>query len=317
MATKEIAEFLSHFNNNSYNKYQIGRDRNLIIKVYDYLLGINIPKQDIETIIKNIAYYNTKDINLSLFLELLTKSIGFIEEYDINTIINITKEVHNLYKNKSIKMDIDEYIHSIYEDRTKKLFLDRNNKHLEKKFNTEELLSLFDSLKFACACVLDKKEYQEFIGAIEEYSKFQNTYSMVLLFKTYSNIRTHLKSEVKLFWDILLGNEYVVSLNKKGISLKEIFKENTKIVNKQTIKENVQLDIFTYLELEEKEKTIYDIKVFQLSTIYNKDQLPEYEEEKDLLLYFDSLINNTEQKNVIELPKLRESKKKYKLETTN
>ena len=89
---------------------------------------------------------------------------------------------------------------------------------------------------------------------------------------------------------------------------KDIFKKNIysnykkKSPSKQIA---VQLDLFSYLEEDEEDSTYItdDLSTFQVCTIYNSNDLPEYEEEKDLLLYYQRL---TRGKETIILPKLKQ-----------
>lgn len=310
MTYKEINEFLTSFNTTSYNRSQIGNNKQIIISIYEFLKKLNVSKENIDIIISNIAYLNKDNINIALYLELLSKSIGFATQYDLREVIKVVKEIHDVYYNSSSNILLEEYLHDTSENKIKKLFLSRNNKYLSKSFASKVSLDYVSDLKLASAIALNQKEYKEFIGYIEYFESYQDSYSPLLVFKTYLKVRKSLKEEKRLFWDILFGNEYIVALNKHSMPINEIFKKNiystSKRKNEDTSKQvSVQLDLFSYLEESEEEEILTineDLKSFQLCTIFNSSDLPDYNEEKDLIMYYEKLLNN---KDMIVLPKLK------------
>ena len=176
-----------------------------------------------------------------------------------------------------------------------------------KNFESPEALKYISDLKLASAIALDSKEYKEFLSYIDEFEKFQDFYSPLLIFKTYNKVRKELKTEKRLLWDILFGNEYVVALTKHNMPTKDIFKKNIYSnykSKKSTKKIAIQLDLFSYLDEDREEEThiTEELSSFQLCTIYNSNDLPDYEEEKDLLMYYKNL---TKGKETIILPKLK------------
>ncbi len=309
MTYKEINEFLTSFNTTSYNRSQIGNSKQTIISIYEFLKKLNISKESIELIISNIAYLNKDNTNIALYLELLSKSIGFATQYDLREVIKVVKEIHDIYYEFSANVLLEEYLHDTADSRIKKLFLNRNNKYLNKKFESDLALSAVSDLKFASAIVLEQKEYKEFLGYIDNFENYQDSYSPLLVFKTYKKVRKQLKEEKRLFWDILFGNEYVIALSKHNMSISDIFKNNiyTKKSKSTSVSKqmSVQLDLFSYLEESDNEEIINineDIKSFQICTIYNSNELPDFTEEKDLIMYYEKLLNN---KDLIILPKLK------------
>ena len=318
MSYQEINEFLTSFNINSYNRTQIGNSKQLIITIYEFLSKLNISKQNIDTIVSNIAYLNKDTTNIPLYLELLSKSLGFAHSYDLKEVLKTVKEIHDIYYKNSADIPLEEYIHDTADEKIRKIFLNRNSKYLLKIFESPEALSAIGDLKFASAIALDSKEYKEFLSYIDEFEKFQDFYSPLLVFKTYNKVRKQLKNDKRLFWDILFGNEYVVALTKHNMPTKDIFKKNiySNYKKKSSSKQiAVQLDLFSYLEEDEEDSTYItdDLNTFQVCTIYNSNDLPEYEEEKDLLLYYQRL---TKGKETIILPKLKQkqvSAYQYKL----
>lgn len=310
MTYQEINEFLTSFNINSYNRTQIGNSKQLIITIYEFLNKLDLKKDNIDTIISNIAYLNKETTNIALYLELLSKSLGFAKQYDLKEVLKRVKEIHDIYYKSSAIVPLEEYIHDTTDERIRKLFLNRNNKYLMKNFESPEAINAIGNLKFASAIALDSKEYKEFLSYIDEFEKFQDFYSPLLVFKTYNKVRKQLKNEKRLFWDILFGNEYVVALTKHSMPTKDIFKRNlySNYKQKQSSKQiAIQLDLFSFLEEDEEEGQYIteDINSFQLCTIYNSNELPDFEEEKDLLLYYMRLIKG---KETIVLPKLKTNK---------
>lgn len=298
MTYKEVAEFLGHFNHNSYNVIQIGNDKQLITKIYEYLIKMNIASDDIESIISHLAYMCKKNINIPLFLELITRSIGFSTEYETSEIIKVVKEIHDIYFKNAQEVLLEEYIHENEEMRLKKIFLNRNGKYIIQDYSNAT--DYLEDLKLATAIVLDTKEYNDFIRGLDSDTANQKNNSPFKEFRTYYKIREKLRGKARLFWDIMYANMYLVSLCKYNISINVIYKENVysnKMLKKE---EEVQLDLFTYQEDKEQDK-INDIKAFQLCTVYNNKILPDYKYEKDYLLFYNRLLSN----NSIILPKLK------------
>ena len=149
---------------------------------------------------------------------------------------------------------------------------------------------------------LTQKEYQEFNTYIDNYEKFQDTYSPLIMLKYYFKAREYLKLTIKLFWDILFGNEYLASLNKNNISINQIYDGNV-YKKSETLNHNQieQLDLFTYKEIKQNYHN-KEINTFQISTIYNSGKYPNFESEKDFLMYYRNL---TDTRNSLELPKLK------------
>ena len=58
-----------------------------------------------------------------------------------------------------------------------------------KNFESELALSYISDLKLASAIALEQKEYKEFIGYIDNFEIYQDSYSPLLVFKTYNKIR--------------------------------------------------------------------------------------------------------------------------------
>ena len=314
MTYKDINAFLSHFNTNSYNRSQIGNDKQIIIAIYEFLKKLNISKETIEILISNIAYLRKDHINIPLYLELLSKSLGYINEYELQDVIKVTKDIHDIYYDSVEEIPLEEYLHDTSDARISKLFLNRNNKYIEKFFTSDESYEYLVDLKLLAAIKLDKNEYKEFIGYLEDFEQYQKSYSPLLVFKTYNELRPELKNNSKLFFDILFGNEYLVGLNKNSIQIDEIYKKNIFASAKHPVKviEPVQLSLFDTEE--EKPEVKENINCFQICSIYNATELPDYEEEKDLLVYYNHLLNS---KEMIILPKLKNQTTHHYIYETN
>jgi len=308
MTYGEINEFLSHFNTNSYNRSQIGNDKHIIITIYEYLIKLNISKETVEILISNIAYLRKDNLNISLYLEILSKSLGYINEYDLKDIIKVTKDIHDIYYQNAPKYALDDFIHDTSDVRLTKLFLNRNNKYLEKVFDNNEVVEYLCNLKLVAAMGLDKNDYKEFIGYLESFKIYKDSYSPLLVIKTYESLRKGLKGLNKLFWDIYFGNEYLVALNKNNIPVEDIYNKNIFKYdnrNKKQLALPVQLDLFSY-QKEQEPVVKENINYLQVCSIYNTSELPDFEEEKDLLMYYKNLLDD---KEVIILPKLKNHKR--------
>ena len=304
MTYKDINAFLSHFNTNSYNRSQIGNDKQIIIAIYEFLQKLNISKNTIDEIISHVAYLRKDHMNIPLYLEILSKSLGYINNYELKDVIKVTKDIHDIYYDSVEDISLEEYLHDTSDTRISKLFLNRNNKYIEKLFISDESYEYLADLKLVAAINLDTNEYKEFIGYLEDFAKYQKTYSPLLVFKTYNELREQLKDLTRLFFDILYGNEYLVGLNKNSIQVEELYKKNIFKEKRNSIKatEPVQLDLFSYQDEETKPSVKESINCFQICSIYNATELPDFHEEKDLLVYYNHLLNN---KEMIILPKLK------------
>ena len=102
MSYQEISEFLTSFNINSYNRTQIGNSKQYIITIYEYLKKLNINATNINLIMSNIAYLNKETTNIALYLELLSKSLGFAHNYDLKEVLKTVKEIHDIYYKNSV-----------------------------------------------------------------------------------------------------------------------------------------------------------------------------------------------------------------------
>lgn len=292
---EEINKFLSQFKTDSYNREQIGNNKQLIIKTYEYVTKFKVYKRQAETIINNIAYLKKDSVNIPIYLELLSKSIGYLDTYKLKDVIAVVKQIHDIYNVNANRIELDEYIHATDDEKTRKLFLTLNNKYLNRSFTTEDVLPYVNNLKFALAVELSNKEYQDFINYIDNFENFQNTYSPLMMYKTYLRVRGSLKDLSRLFWDLFFGNEYMVALVKHNISIKDVhskpFSTKSHKTNKVYNHEQLQLELSDTLDK------------FQIATIFKSNLHTDYETEKDMLDYYERLCKfNTEK---IILPKLK------------
>ena len=119
---EEINRFLSQFKTDSYNREQIGNNKQLIIKVFEYITKFKVYKKQAETIINNIAYLKKDSVNIPIYLELLSKSIGYLDTYKLKDVIMVVKQLHDIYRESANKIELDEYIHATDDEKTRKLF---------------------------------------------------------------------------------------------------------------------------------------------------------------------------------------------------
>jgi len=308
----EINEILINFDYNSYNQKQIGSDKQVIMLIYKYLRLLNVSKETTNSLIKNIAYLKKENLNISLFLHLLSIALCYLNDFSITTLLGTILNIHNIYYKTTTYFTIKDCLHMSYNHRIKKLFL-KDNKYILKDFNIMDSIRYINSLKLVGAINLNQKEYNEFFNYIDDYSKYQESYSPLIIFKTYLKIRSQLKKDTRLFWDILYGNEYIVALNKYNIEISSLYNKNI-FTPKEIVQTNIQtqLDLFTC----KKEKILIseNVKCFQVCTLYNTNQLPDYKEEKDLLLYYNRLLGN---KEIVILPKLKNDKNSSYVYDTN
>ncbi len=309
MNTEEIARFLALFNTSSYNRSQIGNNKQLVTSIVEYLSKLNISLANIELLLSQIAYLNKDRINIPLFLELLNKSYSYTNIYSMNDVVKTVIEVHNIYYKSSKEITLEKYIHDTTEERLKSLFLNRNTNYIEKDFSSEEISEFICDLKLASAIILESKEYKEFISYINEFSKYQKDYSPIINFQTYRKIRNSLKGKSKLFWDIYFGNEYIIALSKNNIEIRSIYKENVydyNVINQ--VNKCEQLDLFSYQNVEERKeiKPEQNIKSFQICTVYNCSTIPTFAEESEMVNYFQNKNNLP-----VILPKLKNNDSNY------
>ena len=262
---EEINQFLSQFNTNSYNREQIGNNKQLIIKIFEYITKFNVYKKQEETIINNIAYLKKDSLNIPIYLELLSKSIGYLDKYKLKDVINVVKQVHDIYNEFAPKVELDEYIHATDDEKTRKLFLTLNNKYINRTFTQEAVLPYVSNLKFALAIELNSKEYQDFINYIDNFEDFQNTYSPIIINQTYLKVRENLKESSKLFWDLFFGNEYMVALVKNNIQIKDIHNKPTNTKQKGSKRKNH----YEQLQLDFSES----LSKFQISDIFTRKKI--------------------------------------------
>lgn len=292
---EEINQFLSQFNTNSYNREQIGNNKQLIIKIFEYITKFNVYKKQEETIINNIAYLKKDSLNIPIYLELLSKSIGYLDTYKLKDVIQVVKQVHDIYNEFAPKIELDEYIHATDDEKTRKLFLTLNNKYINRTFTKEDILPYVSNLKFALAIQLNSKEYQDFINYIDNFADFQNTYSPIMINQTYLKVRENLKEISKLFWDLFFGNEYMVALVKNNIQVKDIHNKPSNTKQKGSKRTNH----FEQLQLDFSDS----LSKFQISNIFIGRKLIDYNTEKEMLAYFERLSKYNKEKII--LPKLK------------
>lgn len=279
MSRRKSKTFINCYNHETYNHQQIGNNEKTIRKVYDYLKSLNLLEDDIDTILYDLSYTLSSSINLPLFLNLMTKSIDYKQEYTIDNILIIVRQIHDIYNGYQISINLEEYLNSNEDTNNKNMYLSSDNKYILRNFKNNFPVNYIVELKYAAAMKLSDKDYLDYVSYLDDYQTLQETYSPLLLFKSYTTIREDLQGNAKLFWDLLLGNEYIISLYRNNILINQMFKENT--LSKER-----------------------EIKTFQISSIYANKNLPIFNSDQEFLMYYRHYANTSE--NEIILPKLKE-----------
>ena len=135
------------------------------------------------------------------------------------------------------------------------------------------------------------------------YLENPNT-TILQAFTLYIKLRRKLNNESRLYWDLYFGTEYIVLLNKANIPFEDIFKKNLNRRKRKERIEPIQLDLFTYEEDTKDELELDNYSIFQFNSMYDSKDIPDLESEKELLSYYNNLI---EGKNFVVLPKYKGS----------
>ena len=298
------SKFLKDFNTETYNTEQIGNNKQTLSKLYNAFVEMKIPKNYIEQILLELSFYSKNNLNITLLIEIISKSLGYIEKYDIEDIVQTCKQIHDIYYRTTTKMSLEKYLSDSEDERVSKLFSNHCAKDINLGYNVEP--PHMADLKFAAAIELNQSEYQELVSYLENYN--ENNNAPLNNFQLYQKVRNSLKSQCKLFWDILFAYEFIITLTKNNISLKSLYPNNVLDTQQMQSIEDikiVQLDLFSYKEAEERPVITSDI--LQLSTIYNSN-FTTYKTETDLLSFYLTL-SNMEQS--LYLPKLKQTKTNY------
>ena len=150
---------------------------------------------------------------------------------ETNHLRYVGKEFATTLYNEQITLD--EYIHLTEEEKTRKLFLTLNNKYLNRHFITEDILPYVGDLKFALAIELSNKEYQDFINYIDNFELFQNTYSPLIMYKTYdTNEYSAIGYDDKWGYYYAYSNQRIYLLNNNLDLVKDIKEDLDETIKK-------------------------------------------------------------------------------------
>lgn len=302
----------------NYLETQLGSNEDKVTRIKQYLKKLKISYTIREQIMDFLSYQNEKDINCALYLDIFSKAINFIDTMELNTLLTIIKNVHDVYQNVAdLKLNI--FLNMSEDERIEKLYIGNDIKRSFANDITEQYLN---NLRFTAAINLDNKEYRNL------FNSFANniTYSAHYIFNLYKRLRKNLDLETLTFFDIYFANEYLIELHKINISINEITsRRNTSNYNRKTNYKNyyvqklelvdelipsIQLDIFSYDKIDQYtsytneyivDYTLYSLPTFQLTYLFEINDLPIIETEYGIKKILD---NSKEQ---IELPKIKDN----------
>ena len=311
-------QFVNYRFKRNYLETQLGSNEDKVTRIKQYLKKLKISYTLRESIMDFLAYQNEEDINCALYLDIFSKAINFIDTMELNTLLNIIKNVHDVYQNVAdIKLNI--FMNMSQDEIIEKLYIGTD---IKKEFNTDITEQYLNNLRFTAAINLDNKEYRNL------FNSFTNniTYSAHYIFNLYKRLRKNLDLETLTFFDIYFANEYLIELHKINISISEITsRRNTTSYNRKTNYKNyyvqkielidelipsIQLDIFSYDKIDKftsytneyvVDYETYSLPTFQLTYLFEVEDLPIEETKYGIKKILDS------SKEQIELPKIKDN----------
>ena len=291
MINLKTYEFLNNFDFNKYSVDLLGSDKKSITKVFEYLVKQDMDKPLIKAIINHIATYSRDNINIPLFLCLLSVSLGYMPEYNLDLVLSTVKNVHDIYCNSAPKIDFDEFAHLKEDEMLWRVFV-INGKVIPRLFNDTDF-NYINDLKFSCAVNLQNNEYQAFVNNI-----YENDNDQLVMFNIYKGLRMNISKVNRIYWDIIFGINYLLTLDKYDVDVNKIYSGTSK-ARLENERDYIQLDIFNYKDFD---KTDNKYKVFQINNCYNNLDIPKLDENK-LISFYRSLVEN---KDFVFLPKYKE-----------
>lgn len=207
-----------HFKKN-YNDNQLGSNENKVNRINQYLKKLKLNFTIRETIINYLSYQPEDSINCALYLDILSKSLSYIETMELSDLLPIVKNVHDVYQNIT-DLRLINFINLTPDEVIDKLYVG-DYKH---SFETEELQQYLNNLRFTAAINLDNKQYKNLFNSLSG----NITYSAHYIFTLYKKLRKNLDKEPLVFFDIYFANEYLIELHKVNINIGEISKRKGK-----------------------------------------------------------------------------------------
>lgn len=306
---------------NNYNKSQIGSNEDKILRIKRYLKKIKVSYISREKIISFISYQKQDTFIIAAYLDLLSRSLTYFDSIDTMSLLEIIKDVHDVYQNL-VDINLNEFYYLKSDEIIEKLYIDKN---VTKSFATTNHLNYLNELRFIAAIHLNNKEYRNLFNSL---TNSNIAYSAHYQFELYKKLRTSLSLKTKLFFDIYFANEYLIELHKVKITMNKInYKKNIQHYNKNVNYKNYYLSKISYeianvkpliqlsLFNEEKENKVtnyynayicnftdLDYEIFQNSFLYDEGiELPIIDTKYGLKLL------TSEKNEEIILPKMKET----------
>ena len=309
-------QFINYRFKKNYNETQLGSNEDKISRIKQYLKKLKMTYTRRETVIDYLAFQIEEDINCALYLDILSKSLNFIDTMELNDLLRVIKSVHDIYENVT-DLNLNEFISLSQDEVIDRLYV---GSEIKRSFEKEELEQYLNNLRFTAAINLSNKKYRNLFNSLSN----NITYSAHYIFNLYKQLRKNLDLETLTFFDIYFANEYLIELHKININISEITSRRTSTnYNRKTnyksyyaqkfeyedeLRPSLQLDIFSVDKVDEytkcknkyiKEYEPFDFEGFQVSNLLLIDDLPIEETKYGVKKIIES------SKEQIDLPKVK------------
>ena len=320
-------QFINYRFKKNYNETQLGSNEDKISRIKQYLKKLKITYTRRETIIDFLSFQLEEDINCALFLDILSKSLNFIDTMELNDLLKVIKNVHDIYENVT-DLNLNEFINLSQDEAIDRLYI---GSEIKRSFEKESLDQYLNNLRFTAAINLNNKEYRNLFNSLSN----NITYSAHYIFNLYKQLRKNLDLETLTFFDIYFANEYLIELHKININISEITSRRTSTnYNRKTnyksyyaqkfeyvddLRPSLQLDIFTLTKIDEYTKfeniyinnyDLFEFEEFQVSNLLEIEDLPIEETKYGIK----KIIENSKERFI--LPKAKETNKTNEIITS-
>ena len=284
-------QFINYRFKKNYNETQLGSNEDKISRIKQYLKKLKMTYTRRETVIDYLAFQIEEDINCALYLDILSKSLNFIDTMELNDLLRIIKNVHDIYENVT-DLKLNEFINLSQDEVIDRLYI---GSEIKRSFAKEELEQYLNNLRFTAAINLSNKEYKNLFNSLSN----NITYSAHYIFNLYKQLRKNLDLETLTFFDIYFANEYLIELHKININISEITSRRTsanynrkanyksyyaqKFEYLDDLRPTLQLDIFTVDKIDNYTKfsnyyistyETFEFEGFQVSNLFEIENLP-------------------------------------------
>jgi hypothetical protein len=284
-------QFINYRFKKNYNETQLGSNEDKISRIKQYLKKLKMTYTRRETIIDYLSFQIEEDINCALYLDILSKSLNFIDTMELNDLLRVIKSVHDIYENVT-DLNLNEFINLSQDEVIDRLYI---GSEIKRSFVTEELEQYLNNLRFTAAINLSNKEYKNLFNSLSN----NITYSAHYIFNLYKQLRKNLDLETLTFFDIYFANEYLIELHKININISEITSRRPSTnYNRKTnyrsyyvqkfeyldeLRPTLQLDLFTVDKIDNYTKfsnyyistyDLFEIEGFQVSNLLDIENLP-------------------------------------------